>query len=63
MLHPKIHCKSKNTSTNNYIPELLMAYSVVDDEVLLEWYEYLRYHRCGTIGMVHQLCSYHSLRL
>ena len=37
----KIHCQFKNTSGNNYIPELLTADSVVvDGEFLLEWCEY-----------------------
>ena len=27
-------------NSNNYIPELLMAYSVIDGEFLLEWCEY-----------------------
>ena len=36
----KIHYKSKNTSNNNYIPELMIAYSVFDDEFLLEWCKY-----------------------
>ena len=36
-LPPKMQC---NYSNNNYIPEFLMAYSVIDGEFLLEWYEY-----------------------
>ena len=42
ILNPKIHCKFKNTSGNNYIPEFLTANSVVvdDGEFLLEWCKY-----------------------
>ena len=46
MLNPKTHCKSKKTQHNysntNYIPDLLMAYSivVVYGEFLLEQCEY-----------------------
>ena len=43
MLNPKIYGKSiiqYKYSSNNCIPELLTAKSVVDDEFLLEWCEY-----------------------
>ena len=44
ILNPKIHCKSKiqyNYSYNNYIPKLLLAYSVaIAGEFLLEWCKY-----------------------
>ena len=46
MLNPKIQYNYSNT---NYIPELLMAYSVVvDSEFMWEWCESLANHKCGT---------------
>ena len=62
-----MQCKSKilyNYSKINYIPELLLAYSVVDDgELLLQWCEYFGQPQvCYTtdvpqLAVVHQLCS------
>ena len=42
IVNPKIQYKY---SSNNYIPELLLANSVVvDGEILLEWCEYFDHH-------------------
>ena len=52
MLNPKYVVITKaqyNYSNNSYIPELLLAYSVVaGGEFLLEWCEYFGQPKCGT---------------
>ena len=65
MLNTKIHYKSKNTiqlqPNNNYIPELLMAYSVVVDvEFFLEWCEYFGQLQVWYISCVPQLAVVHQ---
>ena len=58
MLYPKHIVNPKiqyNYSSNNYFPELLMAYSVVfDGEFLLEWCEYFGQPQVWYISYVAQ---------
>ena len=58
MLNPKI---KYNYSNINCIPELLLAYSVVDGEFLLEWCEYFGQPQVWCISYVPQLGVYKQL--
>ena len=65
MLNPKYIVNPKiqyNYSNINCIPELLLAYSGVDDgEFLLEWCEYFGQPQVWYISYVPQLAVVHQL--